>query len=121
MRYRKFGDQWIWRRIGLPMILCLACTAPEFARGEERLRAAELPGVRTVSGDRVYNILPPDGIPAIDDPHLVGADEADFMKDDEPVVGIARNGEAKAYSLWGLDRHEIVNDVIDGEPIAVTW
>ncbi|MBM3459508.1 MAG: DUF3179 domain-containing protein, partial [Armatimonadetes bacterium] len=29
--------------------------------------------------------------------------------------------EAKAYSLRLLNGHEVVNDTLDGEPIAVTW
>ena len=35
------------------------------------------------------------------------------------VVG--RDGTPKAYSAWHLDEHEIVNDLLDGEPIAATW
>jgi hypothetical protein len=30
-------------------------------------------------------------------------------------------GEARAYSLWQLDAHEIVNDEVAGTAIAVTW
>ena len=41
--------------------------------------------------------------------------------DEEELDGIGRDGTAKAYSTWHLDTHEIVNDVIDGEPIAATW
>jgi hypothetical protein len=33
----------------------------------------------------------------------------------------ATNGEARAYSLWQLDAHEIVNDVIRGSAIEATW
>jgi hypothetical protein len=29
--------------------------------------------------------------------------------------------EQRAYSTWQLDRHEIVNDVFEGRPVAVTW
>jgi hypothetical protein len=28
---------------------------------------------------------------------------------------------AKAYSLWQLDHHEIVNDTLGDVPIATTW
>ena len=30
-------------------------------------------------------------------------------------------GDARAYSVPLLSRHEIVNDVVGGKPIAVTW
>jgi hypothetical protein len=36
-------------------------------------------------------------------------------------MGLVTQGEAKAYSLWHLDAHEIVNDVIGDIPIAVAW
>jgi hypothetical protein len=37
------------------------------------------------------------------------------------VLGVEQDGEAKAYSISLLSRHEIVNDSIGGQPIAVTW
>ncbi len=43
------------------------------------------------------------------------------MRDNEPVVGVIHNGVAKAYSIWHLDRHEIVNDEFGRDPVVVTW
>lgn len=83
--------------------------------------AQNLPRITTIDGDRVHTILPPDAIRAIDRPKFVGADEARFMKDEELVVGVVHNGIAKAYSLWHLDSHEIVNDDFGPDPLAVTW
>ena len=76
-----------------------------------------------VEGQNMYTLLPPGGIPAIDEPHFVSAEEAaEFLTPEEPVVGvIGADGTAKAYSAWHLDGHEVVNDDLDGEPIAVTW
>lgn len=37
------------------------------------------------------------------------------------VLGVAINGEARAYPVPLLSHHEVVNDVLGGEPIAVTW
>jgi hypothetical protein len=34
---------------------------------------------------------------------------------------VVLGGEARAYSLWQLDAHEIVNDQIAGTAIAATW
>ncbi len=72
----------------------------------------------------MVSILPPDAIPALTKPVFLPRTEADrLMCDDEPVLGLVDpvTGQAKAYSLWHLDRHEIVNDQLGGKPIAVTW
>ena len=37
------------------------------------------------------------------------------------VVGVVRGGEARAYPLRFLAWHEVVNDTLGGEPIAVTY
>jgi hypothetical protein len=78
--------------------------------------------VRTISGDPVYKLLPPDAIPAIMSPEYVAGEEANSqMHADEPVMGLLIDGMPMAYSTWQLDAHEIVNDVVGGVPIAVTW
>lgn len=83
--------------------------------------AAQLPEVASIEGDPVATVLPPDAIPAIDEPDLVPAKRARFMQDAEPVLGVIHEGQARAYSLWHLDRHEIVNDRLGDTPIAATW
>jgi hypothetical protein len=78
---------------------------------------------RLVEGQPMYDVLPQDGIPSIDEPVFVdAATAAEFMRDDEPVLGlVAPDGTAKCYSAWHLDRHEIVNDTLGDQPVAVTW
>jgi hypothetical protein len=49
------------------------------------------------------------------------ADDHAQINPGDPVFGVARNGEAKAYPQHMLVWHEIVNDHIDEEPIAVTY
>ena len=72
-------------------------------------------------GDPVYRIIPPGQIPSIDDPSFLRGEEADRqMAPDEPVFGLLVGDEARAYSLWQLDRHEIVNDGIGGTALAAT-
>jgi hypothetical protein len=76
----------------------------------------------TIDGDPIYRLLPPNAIPAILNPEYVSGEEADNqMQDTEPVLGLIMNGREMAYSLWQLDAHEIVNDVVNDVPIAVTW
>ena len=70
----------------------------------------------------IVTLLPPDAIPAISDPSFVSAEEAGDQYDrDELVLGVEIDGDARAYSVPLLSRHEIVNDVVGGKPIAVTW
>ena len=62
-----------------------------------------------------------DQIPPIHRPKFVAAAEDKELGQDEPVLGVIINGDARAYPINMLSRHEIVNDVVGGEPIAVTW
>jgi hypothetical protein len=62
-----------------------------------------------------------DGIPAIDEPRFVSVDETDFLESQEPVVTLELNGEARAYPIQILVWHEIVNDVLGGVAVAVTF
>ena len=81
------------------------------------------PEKELVDGDYMYTVLPPDRIPAIHNPEFVSADEAkEWMQEDELVIGVVGpDGEARAYSAWHLDHHEIVNDQLGDVPIAATW
>ncbi|MGI8795456.1 MAG: DUF3179 domain-containing protein [Acidimicrobiia bacterium] len=64
---------------------------------------------------------PPDGIPAIDEPKFVRASSATFLEDDEPVLAIELDGEARAYPIQIMTWHEIVNDTIAGRPVTVSY
>lgn len=65
---------------------------------------------------------PPDGIPPIDDPQFISVSEADaWLADTEAVVVIEIDGDARAYPAQILIWHEIVNDLVGGVPVAVTY
>ena len=64
---------------------------------------------------------PKDGIPSIDNPVFSKVSESHFMSDSDTVIGLEINGEAKAYPLFILVWHEIVNDTIGGIPVSVTY
>lgn len=70
--------------------------------------------------DAIRTLLPFDAIPAITDPQFVSANAAE-LDADAPVIGVALNNESRAYSLYLLNGHEIVNDVVGGQNIATTW
>ncbi len=80
-------------------------------------------GVRhTISLEEIVDVLPPDRIPAIDNPKFVTAGEAkDWLDDDEIVVGLVVEEEARAYPVQIMTWHEIVNDEIKGKPVAITF
>ncbi len=61
-----------------------------------------------------------DDIPALDDPKTLAA-SASPWRDDEPVLGVARGGAARAYPIAILNWHEAVNDSLGGEAILVTY
>ena len=78
---------------------------------------------RTVELDEIQSGGPPkDGIPAIDQPRFVstGAARA-WLNDDEPVIVVRIDDDARAYPLQILMYHEIVNDSVGGLPVAVTF
>ena len=63
-----------------------------------------------------------DGIPPIDSPKFATFEEAgEWLRDDEPVIVFEHAGDARAYPLQILIWHEIVNDVVGGLPVAITF
>ena len=71
---------------------------------------------------RIISVLPRDAIPAISDPKFVPASTATtWMQRGEQIIGLEVGGEVKAYPINMLSRHEIVNDVVGGIPLAITW
>jgi Protein of unknown function (DUF3179) len=62
-----------------------------------------------------------DGIPPLEDPPKVPAAEARFLRDDEQVFGVSLGGKHHAYPHRYLSWHEMVNDVIGGEPITLSY
>jgi hypothetical protein len=84
---------------------------------------SQLDGATFVEDDNTYvisQLLPIDGIAPIYDPQFVTADEATYV-DEEMVIGVEINGEAKAYPITLLNRREMVNDELGGTPMLVTW
>ena len=64
---------------------------------------------------------PKDGIPSIDNPKFVPVSESQFVPDTTFVIGLDINGEKRAYPLFIMVWHEIVNDSVGGVPVAVTY
>jgi hypothetical protein len=72
--------------------------------------------------DKIRSGGPPkDGIPSIDNPKFAPVSESQFVPDTTFVIGLDINGEKRAYPLFIMVWHEIVNDSIGGVPVAVTY
>lgn len=62
-----------------------------------------------------------DGIPALTNPELIEADQADYIRDNELVFGISINGDTRAYPYRFMDWHEMLNDTIGGVPVSLAY
>ncbi len=60
-----------------------------------------------------------DDIPSLINPNFDSATSTDFS-DNEKIIGVFWDGEARAYPYSILYWHEIINDTIADKPIAVT-
>jgi hypothetical protein len=69
----------------------------------------------------LVTVLGPDQIPAIDQPRFIAPQDAGWLAGREPVVSLEIGGDARAYPVQILTWHEIVNDVVAGRPVAVTY
>lgn len=79
----------------------------------------------TIDPERFQYGIGKDTIPSIDSPQFLDADDPrlrDAGIDDETrVIGFAHKGDARAYPLHILNRHELVNDTVGGKPVTVGW
>ena len=74
------------------------------------------------SDGALVTVRPRDTIPAILDPAFARVEEASgWMESDELILGVEIEGDARAYPIRILSRHEVVNDVVAGIPVAITW
>lgn len=65
--------------------------------------------------------VPADGIPPLDHPKMIPAEDASFMDDSNIVFGFAHNGEAHAYPKRILAHHELMYDTVGGAEVTVVY
>jgi len=106
------------RTAGLISLLGLIAAAQSAAESKNGflLDNALIPAEQIISGGPGR-----DGIPSLDDPRFVDADEAGFVNEKDRVLGIRINGRARAYPVQILNYHEIVNDRIGDQAVAISW
>jgi len=71
--------------------------------------------------DEIVTVLPKDAIAAILRPTFGASKSAAWLSARDLVVGVEISGDSRAYPVATLSQHEIVNDTVGGQPIAVTW
>ncbi len=90
------------------------------ADAEARPNGFDLAGA-LVPADEILRGGPPrDGIPALNDPRFVRPRDARLAAGDR-VLGLRHRGVTRAYPIRILNWHEIVNDRLGGDPVAVTY
>lgn len=62
-----------------------------------------------------------DGIPALSSPQFVTVSQAAYLSDNDLVVGYRNGNDIRAYSHNILNWHEIVNDDVTGDKLAVVY
>jgi len=60
-------------------------------------------------------------IPAADNPEVISAKEAKWLKDDDVVFGIGVNGEFRAYPRQIMEVREMVNDTVGGRTLGIPY
>ena len=69
--------------------------------------------------DAIENLR--DRIQPIYVPKYESANKGDWMSDEDMVIGFSSQSGALAYPVKMLNLHELVNDIIDGEPVLITY
>ena len=107
--------------IGLVLVLAVAGWQNYGRSPEKTTQALSLPPPPAIDPASIDQLLPQDSIPAIDQPQFEPAQQVTDIAPQERVIGLEINGDARAYPINILSSHEIVNDVVGGEPVAITW
>ena len=113
------------RRLTFALSAALALTGPALAdpaRWQSEWPRTDFTRSSVDFGEILSGGPPKDGIPAIDAPTFQPAARETRLSPREPVLTYAPDGApARAYPVRYLMWHEIVNDVVAGRPIAVTF
>ena len=56
----------------------------------------------------------------LNNPDSVYAEEAKYMHPEDLIIGLVINDQAKAYPWYILSRYHVVNDIVAGQPLAIT-
>lgn len=95
-------------------VMCAVMATTAYAQNHPLQNAGLAPDMLQVFGD----VNQP---PALNTPDFVPLDLAGFVGGLEPVIAVQLNGAVKAYPVRILTVHGVVNDMVGGTPIAITY
>jgi len=104
------------RYLFIALILFHSVVASAVSKNGFDLSDSLIPANKILSGGP-----PRDGIPSIDNPKFVNSKSAEYLREKDRVIGIYRNGIAKAYPIRILNWHEVVNDRFADEAIVISF
>ena len=92
-----------------------------FAEGDIDWRHVSWGGV--LIDDRIYDRTDEacNCIPAADNPQVINAEDATWLKDEDIVFGITVNGESRAYPRRIMEVQEMVNDTLGGHDLGIPY
>lgn len=133
-RVRSITKCWPWRsgnwtmtgRAGAILLVLGLVAAGVMSAGADVARwqrswKTDFSRLTVPSSEIVAGGPPRDGIPPIDTPRFETAARTKRYADREPVIALSVGSETRAYPLSVLTWHEIVNDVVGGRSVAVTY
>lgn len=120
-RAMRLWYEWLWGQ-SIPL-------ADDFFAWKRQLFAHEQPALVPMLQAQgslnwtqvVWGGVAPGGIPTLNDPAVISADEADYLSGEDIVFGAAVNGQARAYPIRIMDWHEMANDTLGGEPVLLSY
>lgn len=75
-----------------------------------------------IASNKIYIGAPSrNAIPSIDQPQFEITSTIDWLKDSDDLLVVTIDNKTKAYPIQILNRHEVVNDLFDDRPIAITY
>jgi hypothetical protein len=113
------ATQRIARRTAL-LLLAIAGSALAATRGAADYNGFDVRGALVPPGAIERGGPPRDGIPAIDQPKFVPAARSGLRAQDR-VLALRHRGVTRAYPVRILNWHEVVNDRIAGDAVAITY
>jgi hypothetical protein len=104
-------------------LLATACSDPAQESQDESVSEQPAKELTITGGEAYHGLLPyraRDAKLALVEPSFVTANEAHLV-DGVSVVGVVADGAYRAYPLYVLKNHQVVNDRLGNVPIAASW
>ncbi len=106
------------------LVLLVGCAARSAGRSQNPGHENASNQGRTPTGGEPFHGLiqyrAKDAKQAIVDPVLFNSSDA-IVAAGTKVIGVFVNGEARAYPLFILNNHQVVNDQVGGTPLCASW